>query len=236
VWYFFPVVYFFKTPIAFLISNVLSTARTWMSVQRFGLSVERLFPVLGVLAVFVCNMFSNINVGLRHALPVYPLFAVSAGYGLLWLWQRRKNMAVALAMRSALCAVLAWQVYDFTAAYPERTAYYNIMATALTDGNPERISPDSDVESGQGFFQLAEVIKRRGIKKMMGCFWLGGSIRRLNEDLPIRLDKCALKTPVHGWLVVSRMHKLVRVERTTWLNQYQPIENIGKTLLLYYIE
>ncbi|NBX03308.1 MAG: hypothetical protein EBR02_04475 [Alphaproteobacteria bacterium] len=231
VWYFFPVVYFFKTPIAFLVSNVLAVWCTLRSVILRNHNVERLFPIVAALAVLVSSMASNINIGIRHILPVYMLLSVPAGYGLLWLWQQKKH--ISKAPKIVFVILLCWQLFDYLTAFPDRISYYNTFGYVLTDGRPERISPDSDVDWGQGFLQLSEVIEARKITDLQTCFWLGGSIRNMQQTLKIPYKGCPASLP-SGWLAVSRVELLLYPEKYTWLNPYKPVKNVGDTILLYH--
>ena len=226
VWYYFPVVYFFKTPVFFLITNVLSFVR----ILRERMQVEKLFPGLAAIAVFLSSMPSNINVGIRHVLPVYPLLAVMAGYGLWWLWQSRQR-----TWRGVLIGGLAWQTASFLAAYPDRIAYYNEIGILASGGHTERISPDSDLDWGQGFLQMRESIQRHHIKKLRTCFWLGGAIRDMDDTLGIQLLGCPEKRQP-GWLAISRVERLLNPKKSAWLNSEIPVENVGQTIWLYHIQ
>ena len=234
VWYYFPVVYFFKTPIAFLCSTILAGARVMRSVINGQHNVERLFPFVAALAIFAMSMPSNINIGVRHVLGVYPLLAVPAGYGLLWLWQQKK-LACKPALQVLLVLLLWVQTADFFRAFPDRLAYYNQIGRWITSDQPERISFDSDVDWGQGFLFLADTIKKRDIKELYTCFWLGGSIRRMDETLKLSPKGCP-NGKISGWIAMGRVEKLQYPQKYEWLDAYQPVENVGNTIWLYHID
>ena len=230
VWYFFSVVLFFKTPIIFLAATLLSNLCIVHDLRRRQQNIERLFPLLAVLGLLLVSMTSNINIGVRHVLPVYPLLAVPCGYGLWWLWQRKNE-----ALRALILLLFAWQSGEFIAWFPDRLAYYNEIGLRMTDGNPERISPDNDVDAGQGFGLLGEAIKRRNIHTLYGCFWLGGSVRRMEVSLHLSPQPCPTQKP-SGWLAISRVELMLYPEKYSWLTPYKPVENVGRTLLLYHFD
>ena len=230
VWYFFPVVYFFKTPIAFHIASVLSVVRILRERTDDRLA-ERLFPLMAAAGIFLISMPTNINVGVRHVLPVYVFICVTAGYGLLWLWESRKKL-----LRVLCVLLLLWQVADHLRAHPDRLSYFNELGYLMTSGRPEYISTDSDFDWGQGFLQLRETIDRRALKEMYGCFWLGGSIRDMKGTLGLAPKNCTKDGEgMHGWVAVSRSNLLLKRDEFSWLSAYEPIEKVGNTLFLYYL-
>lgn len=235
VWFFFPVVYFFKTPLAFLSANLLSAGRSFSGVIRHGHPVERCFPVLAALSIMAMSMPSNINLGVRHVLGMYPLLAVPAGYGLLWLWQYKDEFCRPL-IRALLVGLVLLQAADFVRSYPDRLSYYNQMGMWLADGRPERISFDSDYDWGQDYLFLAKELKKHDVKEIYNCFWWGGFTRNMDETLRVSQRGCP-DGKVTGWFVISRAETLWSPpERFAWLQGYRPMAEVGKTLLLYHIE
>ena len=77
---------------------------------------------------------SRVNIGLRHALAVYPFMAVVAACGALdlWRWGRHRLGAVAVG------ALVAWQVVDTIRAAPDFLPWFNEVAGSA----PERIVVD----------------------------------------------------------------------------------------------
>lgn len=226
VWYFFPVLYFFKTPLLFLLGNVLSLKQP---AQR-GEAAERLFPIIAAAVVFLVSMPSNINLGVRHVLPVYLFMAVPSGHALLLFWRRGKNMALVAIALFALYLVGELAVY-----YPDRIAYYNLPAQALTWGHPERIAYDSDFDWGQQYFELRDAVERHGIAELYTCLRLGGFLRNMPETLGIRPQGCP-SGPVRGWIAAGRATFVISPDKMAWLQAYRPVEKLGPTLYLYHIE
>jgi len=225
VWYFFPVLYLFKTPLAFLLANLVSMV---LVVSDRKISVEILFPLVAALAVFAIGMPSNINIGLRHALSVYPLLAVPAGYGMLWLWRKNKALKVLAAL------LIAFQLYDFMRFFPDRIQYYNQAALAYSGDRPEKIAYDSDLDWGQEYLLLAKAIKKHEIKELYGCFWYGGFLRRMNVTLGLQPMDCPAER-VKGWIAVGAA-KLQEDRNLHWLEQYEPVDKVGYTIRLYHID
>lgn len=234
VWYFFPVLYFFKTPLAFLCMNAMSVVRTIHDATTKTPHVERVFPLLGAVAIMAISMCGQVNLGVRHVLGIYPLLVVPAGYGLIWLWQQKDELCKPL-LRIVMVALLLWQSYDFTRTFPDRLSYYNEAAMWYSSGTPATIAFDSDLDWGQDYLLLAKIIKQNNIKELYGCFWWGGFIRRMDETLKLAPKPCP-NEPIHGWIAVGYGEKLWSPPgRFTWLEKYTP-QKVGNTMLLYHID
>jgi len=223
IWYFFPVVFFFKTPMAFHAAYLTGNGRLIRTLRQYD--IDRLFPLLAAVAVMVASMFANIDLGVRHILPVYPLLAIPAGYGLDWLWRSSRWK------RIAAIVLLCWQMENFITAFPDRIAYYNELAGA----HPEHISLDSDFDWGQGVIILSEAVQKHHIDKLFVCL----RSLRINTVsagiiLPARNMGCP-EQPVSGWIAVSRSLRQNASNEFAWLNHYEAVEQVGKTLDLYYI-
>lgn len=220
VWYFFPVVFFFKTPIPFHIATIVGHMRIF----RSPTNLRAFYPLLAALGVLLASMPSNINIGVRHVLPMYPLLVIPAGYGMLMLWQST------YLKRLIAAALLAWQAYGFITHYPEHIAYFNEFG----GNHPERISMDSDFNWGHNFLLIDDALRARDIRRVRLCElvdfnWL--NMRLLSaEILP-----CPNRR-MRGWWVVSRSYRMMFQTHFTWLEDYEPVQAIGSTADLYWIE
>lgn len=218
VWNFFPVVFFYKTPLAFMAASVTG----FLLLARLGAVMEG-FPFVAALVVLVSSMASHVNLGVRHVLPMYPLLAIVAGYGMWRLW-------VAGAWRRGLAVVLALsQFIGFCMYQPEHIAYFNILAGE----HPEEISLDSDFDWGQSMLMLDEELQRRGVKEVRICarkdaLWSAFFV------VEAKVSPCPTG-PVPGWLAVSRAYRLLNAADFTWLPKVPGVEKIGKTMDLYYM-
>lgn len=189
-WYYFPVVLFFKTPIAFLI------------LAAFALRNRIAFAAIAVLLV---AMTSSINIGVRHILPLYPLFAICAAHAatrLPRLWSG---------------ALLAWFLVSTTLAHPDYLAWFNEAAA-----HPESIALDSNLDWGQDLRRLA----RHHPTPLHIAYFGTASIAGIGDPLPPA-------TPVTGWIAISEMK--LRFEDYRWLRSYRPVGKVGKSIRVYYV-
>lgn len=226
-WAFFPVVFFFKTPLTFHALSMLSALRTLPAWYRGKGNAQRIVPLCMAITLLAASTTSNINLGVRHVLPLYPLLCLSAGHAmwLLWHWQK---MRWKLWVRSFACIVAFCHAVSFCSGHPEHLAYFNVLAGE----HPERITLDSDFDWGQSVVMLDEELQRRDIKAFHLCarrdaVWSAQFIVKAKK-LPCPVSE------VTGWVAVSRAQRLLNHNISTWLRGYEAVEPIGKTMDLYY--
>jgi len=224
-WYFFPVALGVKTPIPVLLLAMLGIWALRGEKRR-----ERWMPAILCGVILLINLPTSLNIGVRYMLPLFPLLALTAGGGAVWLWARRPIVAgVAMAWIFLLC----------TAAYPNYLAYFNEIAGA----HPERILVDSDLDWGQDMKRLAGELRLRGVSYFhMSCLYTGDDTRL---GLPA-WDSLEPYQPVKGWVAVSQTMLqnygwMVAQQKGrsdlafAWLDVYQPVARVGKSILLYHI-
>jgi len=229
-WYFFPVALAVKTPLPFLLLVGAGLVVAW----RGASGVERrrqLEPAAIALAILLVCLPSRINIGVRHVLPMYPLLAIVAGIGLAGLWRARRARPAGPALAVLL---LAWQLVGSVRAHPDYLAWFNELAGS----HPERILVDSDLDDGQDLDRLADTLRARGIPSI----WLAyaGSATVAEHGLP-PVRWLEPHRPVTGWVAASLYSiKLGSLDRPghedfAWLEQYQPVARVGRSIRLYYI-
>jgi 4-amino-4-deoxy-L-arabinose transferase-like glycosyltransferase len=212
VWYFFPVVFFFKTPLSFFLAFIIGCLH----------SGKKNAPLLAAAGILAVSMTSNINLGVRHVLPLYPLLAIPAGYGLVWIWQSKARFVAPL--------LVLWQLWGFVTSHPEHIAYFNELAGS----RPEYITNDSDFDWGQNILLLDKALQSNGIDTFFLCA-RKDAIFNARILLDARVLQCPYY-PVSGWIALSRAFRIQHEDNFTWLAEHQPVQPIGQTMDLYYIE
>ncbi len=227
-WYFFPVALAVKTPLPILLLAGLGVFAL-IREERNAKRRDRWIPAVLAGVILLINLPTSLNIGVRYMLPLYPLLALTAGIGTVWLWRYRR----------AAVLLLAWTAVASAIAHPDYLAYFNELAGT----HPERILVDSDLDWGQDMTRLAGELQRRRVPYFhMACLYTGDDTRL---GLP-SWDSLEPYQPVTGWVAVSQtMLKnygwMVSQQHGRpdlafgWLDQYQPAGRVGKSILLYYI-
>jgi 4-amino-4-deoxy-L-arabinose transferase-like glycosyltransferase len=220
-WAFFPVLILVKSPIPFLVAVGMGAVALLKSDRR---EWWRMAPLLGSVAIVVSVLPSPINIGLRHILPVFPLMAIVAGNGL----SRLLGCPVTCVRTCIVAILVTWQVGVSAAAAPDYLAYFNELAL----GQPQRIAVNSDLDWGQDISRLSAALKERQVLRVHLAVHTSADLRK--DDLP-PFETMYPGEPTTGWIAISEEMRALYCAGYSWLNAYEPVAQIGKSILLYYV-
>ena len=136
-WFFFPAVFLIKTTLALLMLLLLAPFARISGRRR-----EFIFLTVPAVLFMLSAIFSMLNMGVRHLMPIYPFCIVIAGAAASSIASR------SLTGRVAIAALLLLDVVSSLHAFPDFLAYSNEIA-----GGPSqtyRLVTDSDDDWGQG--------------------------------------------------------------------------------------
>ena len=229
-WYFYWLDLGLKTPLPFL---VLAFAGIFLSLgsRRW----QNLAPALSATAILLVSIIVKVDFGIRHILFIYPLLTVAASGVVVFLWQARKRWSMLIP--SLLGALLIFQLVSSVSAYPDYIAYFNLLGGKHPE---ERLLFGCDLDCGQDVGRLAQVVQAHGISHLTLQLWTSADLHRSN--LP-PFDTLATYKPTTGWVAISVLylrsgHGIFDATATdgyAWLDRYQPVAYLGKTIRLYNI-
>jgi hypothetical protein len=87
------------------------------------------------------SLTSNLNIGHRHLLPLYPPVFVLAGAAGAWLSRRTARIAAVVAV------LLVWHIAESLAVWPSYLTYFNELAGGPSNGYKHLV--DSSLDWGQ---------------------------------------------------------------------------------------
>jgi len=219
-WYYYPVTLFLKSPVAFVIMLVLG-AVTFLRNRKSAGPLEVTAWAAATLFLGIA-MTSNVNIGIRHLLPILPLLCVGIGCAI-------PRMTAPLATK-AIPVLLAWQIIIVALAYP---LYLQFFSEALGGArNGYQYLVDSNYDWGQDAKRLKTFLIERGIQHIyLDYFGTQYSIEYLK--IPnTRVTAERAHQIKEGWLVVSAS-QLMRPEWSWLRKSHQPINRVGFTLFVY---
>ena len=149
-WYYFPAAFFFKAPIPFILLSLCGLGWLLFLVffRKSSVAAFLLVPVAVYLAI---SMSSQINIGLRHILPVFPLLCIAAGGFVQYLWEKRNVLRW-----FALAAGLVLVIISLSIRY-DPMEYFNEFAGGPDNGH--RYLLESNIDGGQNFIKVAEFLR-----------------------------------------------------------------------------
>ena len=151
-WWYFPFAIAVKTPLATLAAIAISLfvflrrLRTHFNFEILWTAIVLILPIAIYLAA---AMSSNLNLGLRHVLPIYPFLFIVTGLSTGWLWQWKPK-----PIQWILPILLLGLIVESLAAYPNFIPFFNILAGGNRGGL--RLLSDSNLDWGQDLKLLAQ--------------------------------------------------------------------------------
>lgn len=237
-WYFYLVDLAVKTPLALLILFFIGA---WYSLKHLGReSILRRawMPLAFSAGVLGVAMFSHINIGIRHVMPIYAGMCITAAVGLAGLLQSPPQPGA--FRRHAIwagAALALWCGVSSLASHPDYLAYFNELAGS----HPENIVVDSDLDWGQDMKRLAAKLHEVGAQQL---YFLPMSLGDLETEygFPKVINRIDPVNPMPGWnavsLTVLKQRRLGLRDRypnvIPWPDRAEGGQMIGKSTRLYY--
>ena len=230
-WHFYPVALAVKTPIAFLLLlgwGAILSFRSWRREWRV------LLPLAFSTGILLVGIFSRINIGIRHVLPVYFGFSLIAAWAAGRLWNKTQHLWI----RYAVGILQLWFAGSSLAIHPDYLAYFNEAAGE----HPENILVDSDLDWEQDIKRLSTRLRELGVQEVTFAHIMVLELEK-QHGFPRLNRRMDVQYPNPGWTAVTmtllKQRRLGLLENhpevTPWPERYEPRERVGKGILLYYI-
>ncbi len=258
---YFPIVYFIKEPLAFhlltlislgyvvylavknkltkpLIKNAFRDSSHWLE--------EHLAEFTMLVFIFIywlSSVSSNLNIGVRHLLPVFPLTMVLVAGAV----SKILNPPYLKIKYGLLALLLVWQAVTVIRIYPHFLAYFNKIA-----GGPDKayaITVDSNLDWGQDLKRLKKWVDEKGIEKIYVDYFGGSEAQYYLKEkfIPWWGSRDSGELPQGSYLAVSatflqggRGKPVAGFNQPwgyyLWLNKYAPIAKIGYSIFVYRID
>jgi hypothetical protein len=161
-WYFFPLVFFFKTSAALhllgLVAAIALLKVEYPSLRELAGHPLRV-PVVAAAVFGAALLTSSLNIGFRYALPILPHICVLIAAGVAYTWRLGNGR-----MRAGIVVLSAWAIIAPLTYYPNFLAY--ISEYGHGRGRGREIVVDSSLDWGQGLLQLNEYLRAHGIPRV----------------------------------------------------------------------
>jgi hypothetical protein len=150
-WYYFPVALLVKTPVSLIVLVIAGFALC--GAKRTEADLYILFPLVIYLGV---SMMAQMNVGVRHILPIYPFALMLAGKAVSEILASRRKL-----LRAGLGGLCLLQAAEVTAAHPHHLAFFNCLVGGPKNGY--RYLADSNLDWGQDLKRLKNWMDANGV-------------------------------------------------------------------------
>lgn len=218
--------------------NPWQRARSW---------IENHFPEFSFL-VFIglywaASLSSNLNIGVRHLLPVFPFIMILVA----GITTELLKPPLLRAKYLLLAILVIWQASSILAIYPHFLAYFNELA-----GGPDKafvFAVDSNLDWGQDLKRLEKWVQDNKVNKIYVDYFGGGDAKYYLKEKysPWRGTQEPEELPKGSYLAVSatflqggRGLPVPGFNQSSgyylWLDQHTPIAKIGYSIFVYYID
>ena len=219
-WDFYLVALGVKTPLAFLI---LLAGGIAMVFRKQAPAPRAWLPLAFSMGILIVGLFSRINIGVRHILPIYIGFALLAGLALVHFLEAGSPKW----LRGVLALLMVWLTAASILSHPDYLPYFNELAGS----EPEKILADSDLDWGQDLKRLSTRLHEAGATSVTFDRYIVGDWEK-EHGFP-HIYKMNQSSPSVGWNAIGvGLWKESRL--VLWPDRIKPQERVGKSILLWY--
>ncbi|MEK7076458.1 MAG: glycosyltransferase family 39 protein [Patescibacteria group bacterium] len=247
---YFPVVYALKEPIPFLILFIIAT----IGFFTFAFSKERHLKdwlrihfaetviFTWVLFYWAISINTNLNIGIRHLIPVYGGTAILVAGQLSVLYEHVKAKKTYLAFVGVMCA---WLLAETIMVFPYYLTYFNEFAGGPSGGH--RYVVDSNLDWGQDLKRLADWVDANNIKKISldyfgwadPSYYLGDKAVWIRNGRYTNAGEFVRDNPDGGYIAVSvtfYQQSIATDKNYGWLTEYPPVIVVGNSIFVWHIK
>ena len=217
-WYYYPLVFLFKTPIPMLLFLLLS-----------GICFFRIKPsnrwgemtgVIFLAGFILASLLTKLQLSVRYILPLYPLFFIYVSK-IVNLKVKREML-----LRSTLIALSIWYMLESVIIHPHYISYFNQLAGGPDNG--WRYLRDANIDYGQDLPALARYIKTHDIDKIKLAYF-GSADPAYYGIIYSDLDQTDLRRPGEQVYAISANY----IDRAEWMKEIRPTAKAGYSIFIY---
>ncbi|MFI5240201.1 MAG: ArnT family glycosyltransferase [Candidatus Saccharimonadia bacterium] len=181
-WWYFPITYLIKTPVALLIMIVIVSVygvldyfhhapkRLWENFRRYSKERPMQFAALSFVGLYsLVSMTGNLNLGIRHLLPMFPFIFLTVSIGMVGLLRRYPR---SIFPSIGLGLLMLWYLAANLLIYPSYIAYFNELIGG--PNNAYKYVTDSSIDWGQDLARLHDYVASNHISHIAVDYFGGG--------------------------------------------------------------
>jgi hypothetical protein len=227
-WYYFPTLYFFKTPLSFHLLTLLALFVFLISLFQKKLNINK--ENFWILAIFIwitlywlVALQSKLNIGIRHLIPVLPFTFILVVLGINQIFQMIRNLQLRKILFFFLFICFSWYAFSTLLIFPHYLSYYNEITPLFVpkidiaelkektglfsffwEGTRQgyKIAVDSNYDWGQDFYRLFLFVQENNIDKIYLDYFGGEESNYWLKEKYLSFDPKKDGKP-KGWLAVS---------------------------------
>jgi tetratricopeptide (TPR) repeat protein len=160
-WLYFPIAFMVKTPLPTVVILIATLALWFYERDKKPAGIFLLVPVT---VYFSLAVWSRMNIGLRHVLPIYPFLFVLAGGTAAKLWQSKSKILHGVPLAAGV-----WLVLSVLIAWPNYLSFFNELIGGSRNGY--KVLLDSNLDWGQDLKGLKRWMGERGVPQIQFLYF-----------------------------------------------------------------
>lgn len=225
-WYYFPVAFVVKTPVATLVAILLAIVLA--IIDRRWLPFEFLLCLAPIVVYLPISMLNKVNTGERHLFPIYPFLFIITAAAIVhsrFRWPSIAGAVLALGL-----------IVESFSIYPHYLSFFNV-ATGGPEAGPDYLL-DSNIDWGQDLLKLRDYWTARGRPRL--CTNYFGTADQdyygiQHEWVPRTWQKAERESvDCLAAVSVTALHDMYdRPGAMEWIREREPIAKIGYSIYVY---
>ncbi len=250
---YFPIVFLIKETIPFLFLAVFALGYTFKQAIVSAFSAKKKkntnflrssvveYSLFGFIFLYAyISIQGGLNIGFRHLFPILP-FAYLLISKKVFEFIKKNKLKTQHSLLIIISVLILWQIGAAIFAYPSYTSYFNESIGGSKNGY--RYVTDSNTDWGQDLNRLKTWLdKHPEIDKIHVDYFGGGNPKLLLSDKYVQWWD-SMRPVQPGWYAISENYLMGSIydtkrspnETYSWTKNYNPVAQIGKSILIYYV-
>ncbi len=256
---YFPIVYFIKEPLPFwglviIVLLFLGIKFRPEPVRKMGRSLcdwsaenfDKVFMLLWLVLYWYVSIRANLNIGVRHLMPVYGFTFILVADVLVSVFKSIRNPKLLRIYSILLATFLSWYLIENISIYPYYLTYFNQAAGGPSGGY--RYVVDSNIDWGQDLNRLAQWMDKNKIDKINldyfgwadpGFYINYKRINNISSTKYNSIENFLKENPNGGYIAISASFFMGSFgdpnASYAWLDNYAKLTTIGNSIFIWYI-
>jgi len=238
-WYYFPIAFLVKTPtalFAFLLLLLLlqsihiTREKTYKPLRslffRIPLHIYAILLSIGIYMVF--SLTGNLNIGVRHIIPIYPFIYLSIASLAITKFPAFKKVKI-----TVISGLLLYYIVSSVLIYPNFLAYFNDISGGAANGPSYLV--DSNIDWGQDVKKLQKYLQKNNISYVCMSYFGQAKLEYYNIDFRYLPQNPNVQevNDLNCVVAISVTSLYSKKGEFSWLKQFTPIKKIGYSIYIY---